>query len=195
MPKQGQTGPNSAKQCQTVPNSVKQWCSDTPRFSYRTLKTAICTCPGGPASPPAATSRGAVWPSGYQGGYSRVGTRVGNTGVIPGTQPAARGEVQDSEAGPVGPCRGPEWVVMGLGRTDAAGRLLDHPPGPVRSLWDPPCPGPSECRLLAIGARIDLILLKVSQNRQVSPEYPEKACHSPYIQKRLQKSPLEILRF
>ena len=25
------------------------------------------------------------------------------------------GEVQDSEAGPVGPCRGPEWVVLELG--------------------------------------------------------------------------------
>ena len=29
---------------------------------------------------------------------------------------AARGEVYDSEAGPVEPCRGSEWVVIQLGR-------------------------------------------------------------------------------
>ena len=43
-------------------------------------------------------------------------------------------------------------------------------------------------------ARIDLIFYKVSQNREVSPVFIEKACHSPHFQNGVQKSPLEILR-
>ena len=44
-------------------------------------------------------------------------------------------------------------------------------------------------------ARFDLILLKLRQNGVVSPEYVEKACHSPCFQNGRVKSPLEILRF
>ena len=44
-------------------------------------------------------------------------------------------------------------------------------------------------------ARIDLILLEVSQKRVVSLKYVNKACHSPYFQNAAVKSPLEILRF
>ena len=41
----------------------------------------------------------------------RVGSWEGYTGVVP-SQHALLGErSSDSEAGPVGPCRGPEWVV------------------------------------------------------------------------------------
>ena len=46
-----------------------------------------------------------------------------------------------------------------------------------------------------IGARFDLISCKVSHFRVVSPEYPEKACHSPRLQNGSGKSPLQILRF
>ena len=44
-------------------------------------------------------------------------------------------------------------------------------------------------------ARFDVISQKLSQNRVVSAEYVEKACHSPCFQNRVKKSPLEILRF
>ena len=44
-------------------------------------------------------------------------------------------------------------------------------------------------------ARIEVISCKVSQNGGVSPRNVGKACHAPYFQNRLGKSPLEILRF
>ena len=44
-------------------------------------------------------------------------------------------------------------------------------------------------------ARISSILLKVSQNAEVSPKYVEKASHSPYSQNELGKSALDFLRF
>ena len=70
------------------------------------------------------------------------------------------------------------------------------PSGPGRStLWPSLSPGPSECRLWANRARIDYILLKVSQNRIVSPEFVEKACHSPYSQNGSGKSALDFLGF
>ena len=54
--------------------------------------------------------------------------------------------------------------------------------GPLRCTWDL-----ADCRLWAIRARFDLILLKVSQNGRVSPKYVKKACHSPYFTKRVRK--------
>ena len=61
-------------------------------------------------------------PGGYQGGYTGVGIPGGyQGGVLPAHRPAARGEVQTSEAGPVRPCRGLEWVGLGLGRTNGGG--------------------------------------------------------------------------
>ena len=53
----------------------------------------------------------------------------------------------------------------------------------------------SECRLWAYMARFNVILLKVSQNRQVSPKYHQKASHSPYFQNGSKNPPLGILRF
>ena len=57
------------------------------------------------------------------------------------------------------------------------------------------CAPGSRTRLRTNTARFDLISWKLSQNRGVSSVFVEKACHSPYSQNRVQKSPLEILRF
>ena len=37
--------------------------------------------------------------------------------------------------------------------------------------------------------------MKLSKNSEVSPKKSEKACHSPYFQKGVEKSPLDFLRF
>ena len=83
----------------------------------------------------------------------------------------------------------------------------DQPsPGTVPSTSAPTPAGPGrpegslvlleqECRLWANRARFDLISQEYSQNRIVSPKYVHKACHSPYIQNWVQKSPLGFLRF
>ena len=96
----------------------------------------------------------------------------------------------DSEAGPGSP-KGLEWVVR-----VAAPQYVRTPPfGPGRpgqaSLGAPR----ADARSWPIKARFDLIFLEVSQNRGVSPKYPEKACHSPYSQNALGKSALGILGF
>ena len=121
-------------------------------------------------------------------------TGVGNTGVYyPATQHAARGATQRS--GPRKPLQGAGVGGVADVPGTAAGRLLRPPYGPGRSLQALPVSGPSECRLWANTATFDLILLKLSQNRRVSPFLIEKACHSPYFQNGLQKSALEKLRF
>ena len=57
------------------------------------------------------------WSTGPTGGYT-VGNGEGYTGYrgIPTHRPRAEEQTHDSGAGPVRPCRGLEWVVMGLGR-------------------------------------------------------------------------------
>ena len=75
----------------------------TPRFSYTVSETVICTCLSGPVHRLRDTEYSGTG-TGVQAGY---GTRVGRGRGIPGTQLAARGEVSDSEAGPVRPCIGP----------------------------------------------------------------------------------------
>ena len=130
----------------------------------------------------------------------RVGSTGGYTGWVPGglyryTQPPCSRRSHTSEAGPVSPCRGLEWVGVGPDVPAGWGRLQDHPCGARSVPLAPPCPGPSECPLLANRARIDLILLNYGQNDEVSPKYVEKAYHSPCFQKPLVKSPLEIPRF
>ena len=77
----------------------------------------------------------------------------------------------------------------------AAGRAIPTPPGPGRHPAGTSLGYPSECRLLANKARFHSYSCKVSQNGRVSPEFVEKACHSPHSQNGLQKSALEILRF
>ena len=133
---------------------------------------------------------------GIQGGYTGWGMGLGGYGRVLYRVPTQLLEEQARQRS------GPRKPLLGAGvggrvqRTDRRrGRLLDHPCGARSGHAGPPCPGPSECRLLANSARFDLIFSKVSQNSEVSPEYVHKACHSPYIQNRLQKSPLDILRF
>ena len=127
---------------------------------------------------------GRVYGVGVQGGYGDwVGTGRGYTGYLSSTlleepYPAKRARR---------PCRGRSG---GVGRTywgRRRGRLPDHPCGARSGTLYPPCLGPSECRLTAKGARYHLIFYKVSQNDEVSPKSVDKACHSPYIQKRLRK--------
>ena len=124
------------------------------------------------------------------------GYREGYTGwVIPGssTDPAScEAEACSSEAGPGSPQRGLEWV----GTCIAPARAPEPPtPDPCRVLRGPlRCPGPLPASW-PIRARISLIYCKVSQNRRVSPEYCQKACHSPCSQNGPRKSPLGILRF
>ena len=84
-------------------------------------------------------------------------------------------EQADSEAGPVGSCREPEWVV---GAADV--RLLE-PTLRARSVTCSALPGSrtlleqSNGRANRQNLRKQSILLKVSQNHRVSPKYHEKA--------------------
>ena len=99
-----------------------------------------------------------------------------------------------SEAGPGSP-RGAG--VGGTLSSDAPGHPDHHSRGkPFRARFAVWAPSPrANAVSWPITARIDYILLKLSQNREVSPKYDEKAYHSPYFQNGPQKSPLGILRF
>ena len=78
----------------------------------------------------------------------------------------------------------------------AAVRTHDPPSGPGRYPAGPSLVmGPRNAASWPIRARFTPLYSKVSQNREVSPKYHEKASHSPYFQNGRQKSPLEILRF
>ena len=119
-----------------------------------------------------------------------MGTGWVGGGVIPGpTDQLLEERYPDSEAGPVASCREAEWVV-GVARTPG-----DHPAGPVGTTRGPSLSPPRECRLWANKARFKVLLLELSQNRGVSPEYVEKACRSPYFQNTVQKSALDFLGF
>ena len=133
----------------------------------------------------------------------RVGTWDGYTGwvygwVIPVPSPATllRGAPPTSDRRERAlPCRGRvgRKQVRGLrGGGTAPGTTLRARSGYPVPL---PVPGPSECRPWANKARFHSFYWKVSQNDEVSPKNVEKAYHSPYFQNRVQKSPLEILRF
>ena len=130
-------------------------------------------------------------------------TRVGIPGWVyrGSTSPArcpGRTQKQTSEAGPGRPT-GP-----GVGGSAGPGALGDGGGGGI----SPPCgPGQSSPREAfpgiylrnaaswPIGARFTSFYCKVSQNGQVSPKKCKKACHSPYFQNGLEKSPLGFLRF
>ena len=103
----------------------------------------------------------------YQGWIYWVGSRGGYTGVLPSHRVRVPLTAKRAPEALVGL----EWVVSGSRPQGCVGGSQDHPSGPVGTLRVPPCPGTLECRLLANKARIRSIFSKVSQNRQVSPEY------------------------
>ena len=138
-----------------------------------------------------------VWESGW---VYWVGIPGGYTGgLYRGTTQPPRGDLQTQRSGPRKACRA--WSGWGLevGRAPAVvfgGGTAPRTTLRARSGTRPlPVLGPLECRLWAKGARFHLISHKVSQKARVSPKYVEKACHSPYLQNGLQKSPLDFLRF
>ena len=82
------------------------------------------------------------------------------------------------------------------------GHTLQRPPSHVPPLRGPVAYGlpvhawaPRDAASGPIRARLTSFLSKLSQNGKVSPEYVEKASHSPYSQNRLGKSALGFLRF
>ena len=127
---------------------------------------------------------------GYWGGLYRYPASTKGPNTLSGADPSEAGPGSPSGAGVGGdlhsaprarpPASGPPWASP---RPAPCGR----------------CPAVGSCRPIPaswpIRARIDYILLKVSQNPEVSPKNVEKACHSPNIQNGSQKSPLDILRF
>ena len=154
-------------------------------------ETVISTCAVGSCS---VMSRGCARRCtrvGVPGWVYREGIREGYTGVVPSHRKA---EGMYSEAGPEG-LQGLEWWYIPAARPAPADHPLHTPAGcsGARSAvsWDLL----ENARLLANKARFDLILLKLSQNRQVSPKYAQKASHSPYFQNGLKKSPLDFPRF
>ena len=127
----------------------------------------------------------------------RVGTGtgygdwVGRAGVVPTDQARCSRSKPDSEAGPGTPLQG-EWS----GWSGAADVQAPRPPLPA--VGPAPLSGTLPRANAASGpikARFQSIYCKVSQKRVVSPKYVDKACHSPYIQNGVEKSPLEIPRF
>ena len=128
---------------------------------------------------------GAGIPGGYQEGY------IGYPAL---RQRCSRRGQDTAERAPEGPA-GPG--VGGILSSDVPAAGRSSPPcGPGRFPPRGTLPGmTSECRLLANKARFQDILLKVSQNGEVSTLFRQKACHSPCFQKRSRNSPLEILRF
>ena len=124
-----------------------------------------------------------------------MGTGWVGGGVYPVPSHAAKLRSHDSGAGPVSPCRGLEWVVMGPCAHRGTAAVQNPPFGPGRH----PAGTSLVLALFAasqpIVARFHYISCKVSQNSEVSPEKHEKACHSPCLQNGLKKSPLEILEF
>ena len=93
------------------------------------------------------------------------------------------------------PCRG--WSG---GNMEPGALCQDHPAGPVGypgtlPVLAPLYRVPTHGRLNLQNLRITSYFSKVSQNGRVSPEYVEKACHSPYFQNGLRNSPLDFLGF
>ena len=117
-------------------------CSNTPRFSYRSSKTVICTCPTVPA-----TVASAVYDELWDGVWDQGGYTGGYTGwvqgrAIPGTQPAARGDPADSGAGPGSPAGAGVGGLQGRANQGTAAVPGDHPAGPVGLTEPSLSPGP-----------------------------------------------------
>ena len=119
----------------------------------------------------------------------RVGIWEGYTGYYPAAKDVPVKRRPDQRSGPRKP-KGLEWVGLAAAPSTSAPTLR------ARSAWAG-LPGAPRAKAASgpITARFSYILLKVSQNDEVSPLFTEKACHSPCSQNGLQKSPLEKLRF
>ena len=112
--------------------------------------------------------------------------------ILGTTQPAARGGFHRQRSGPRKACRAWSGWSVEAGRY----RGRSGPPcGPGRSPAGPSLSFPYNAASGPIKARFKVISTKVSQNGEVSPRKRQKACHSPYSQNGVKKSPLEILRF
>ena len=196
VPKQCQTVPNRAKQpskqCQTVPNSAKtvyfRVCSTTPRFSYSGPKTGVRAVPTMPVHPRRCRGTGT---GGYTGWVYRVGAGRGNTGS-PST---VRREVPGQRSGPRKPQGG--WSGWSWGRNTTGRRRgrVPTPAGPGQAPLVPSLVPSQNAASWPITARFHYISYKLSQNGKVSLKYVEKACHAPYFQNGLEKSPLDFSRF
>ena len=153
-------------------------------------ETVICACAAGPRRGPYRALVGCGRRGTTQGWYGWVGT--GGVIPVPSQLPGKRSP--DQRSGPRTPCRGGSgWVWV----QRAPGRLYPPLRGPVGTLRAPPwyrTPPRAIPASWPIRTRLRSIFSKVSQNGRVSSKYVEKACHSPYIQKRVQKSPLDISR-
>ena len=153
-------------------------CSYTPRFSYEVSKTVIWACPR--STTDACTT-------GYSTGMGRgmapgTGIRVGAGEGYTGTQPATAKRSMIQRSGPRKPLQG---AGVGGIMHSAHWASGDHPSGPVGTLRAPPCHLLEKPRLLAYRARLMTYSYKVSQNDEVSTKSVYKACHSPYIPKRV----------
>ena len=133
-------------------------------------------------------------------GAGRVGIpgwvyRVGREGAIPGTQPHCSRSKPDSEAGPVAPARGAEWVVRCSGRTGGRGRSQVPPYGPGRPCW-PPCTWDlGNARLLAIGRDLTSYSIKLDKTTKCHQNMSKRPPLVPIFQNGSRKSPLGIPRF
>ena len=109
----------------------------TPRFSYACPETTISACRQRVVYRGGVRVRRCPWEGGVPGyGTGWVGGRA-----IPGTTSPPTLQGPDSEAGPVSPCKGLEWVVRTVPGW-AAPRY--HPAGPVGPPVALPVPGTLE---------------------------------------------------
>ena len=150
MPKQCQNPPiclNSAKQCQTVPNQ----CVLIPLGSPTRPQKRSYVHVSGSRTP----WRQRCWTSGvpgwvYRGGYTGVGIREGNTGVLP----SHRGEGLMTAKRAPETLQGSEWVVMRAGRVRAAGTTHSSPTGASGARFAVPAPLLEQCRLRVLKGEI-----------------------------------------
>ena len=125
-------------------------------------------------------------PGGYQGGLYRGSTP---------SHLLARGRPISQRSGPVRLLQG-AWSGGDMGLDACRRRCSWVPPcGPGQACCPPCTQDPLNAASWPIRARFRPLYTKLSENREVSPKYVDKACLSPYSQNGSQKSPLRFLRF
>ena len=143
----------------------------TPRFSYRCLKTTVRVAPTG-----TAVHASGGYGTGYvPGGYTGVGTGVGNTGVLPSSPPMPGEHPQTQRSGPVGPAGAGVVGSEGAGVTVGGDGSWRPPCGPGR-VCDPPClQDPQNAHLGPIGRdfiNISVKLVKTAKCHRFSSKRP-----------------------